>query len=213
MKRILCFGDSNTWGFTPGTGVRYGEDVRWPKVCAADLGAGYEIIEDGLNGRTTAFENETSPYRNGLTSLRYSLLSQYPLDMVVLFLGTNDLPSRPLWQVKRGVEELIRTCRFANPVIRTFQPVFPNGAKILLVAPMPYAPEVDTIPYASAAGKVEESRKFAEMYRVISEEQDTYYIDAGSIVQSSPVDGVHLSAENQQKLGHAMAKKIRECFE
>lgn len=193
--------------------MRYGENVRWPKVCAADLGTDFEIIEDGLNGRTTAFEKETAPYRNGLVSLRYSLLSQYPLDMIVLFLGTNDLPIKTLSQVKRGIEELIRTCRFANPIIRTFQPVFPNGEKILLVAPMPYAIEVDNIPYNPMAGKVEESRKFAEMYRAISEEQDTYYIDAGSIVQSSPVDGIHLSAENQQKLGHAMAIKIRECFE
>ena len=65
QKNILCFGDSNTWGYIPGTGERYAPEVRWPGVMAAALGAGYHISEDGLNGRTTGFDFPWADCRNG----------------------------------------------------------------------------------------------------------------------------------------------------
>lgn len=69
MKRILCYGDSNTWGFIPGSGVRYPETIRWTRVMAGELGNGYEIIEAGLSGRTTVFDDSFNPMLNGLTFL------------------------------------------------------------------------------------------------------------------------------------------------
>lgn len=56
MKTVLCFGDSNTYGYIPGSpGERYDSKTRWPKRLGALLGEGYEVVVEGLNGRTTAF--------------------------------------------------------------------------------------------------------------------------------------------------------------
>ena len=56
MKRVLCYGDSNTWGYDPGTGKRYAPDVRWTGVLANRLGPDYQVLEEGLNGRATRWK-------------------------------------------------------------------------------------------------------------------------------------------------------------
>ena len=66
MRRILCYGDSNTWGYIPASGARYEPDVRWTGVAQRLLGSDYTLIEEGMNGRTTVYENPLSPGRNGM---------------------------------------------------------------------------------------------------------------------------------------------------
>ena len=78
QKNILCFGDSNTWGYIPGTGERYAPEVRWPGVMAAALGAGYHISEDGLNGRTTGFDFPWADCRGGLGLLGQECCRTHP---------------------------------------------------------------------------------------------------------------------------------------
>ena len=94
MKRILCYGDSNTWGYDPVARDRFDAATRWTRVLAASLGADYEIIEEGLCGRTTIWDDPVTEYRNGRTYLIPCLDTHCPLDLVVLMLGTNDLKSR-----------------------------------------------------------------------------------------------------------------------
>ena len=77
--RVLCFGDSNTWGYIPGTGGRYASDVRWTGVLKQLTG--FEVIEEGLNGRTTAFTDAVEPYRSGLDYIAPCVMSQMPLDL------------------------------------------------------------------------------------------------------------------------------------
>ena len=97
MKSVLCFGDSNTWGYDPDASlaspfpIRHPHDVRWTGVLARELGAGWRVIEEGQNGRTTVFEDPLTPHRKGLDYLPAALESHKPLDAVVLMLGTNDL--------------------------------------------------------------------------------------------------------------------------
>lgn len=66
MKEILCFGDSNTHGYMPGIGTRYPADTRWSGRLGTLLGDGYHVVEEGMDGRTTAFEDEIQPYRSAL---------------------------------------------------------------------------------------------------------------------------------------------------
>src|SRR5512143_1112361 len=94
MQTILCFGDSNTWGYNPETAERYPPDVRWTGVLQQKLGAQYRVIEEGLNGRTTVWDDPVQPGRNGRIYLGPCLESHRPLDAVVLFLGLNDLKVR-----------------------------------------------------------------------------------------------------------------------
>ena len=91
MKRVLVFGDSNSWGHVPAKCTRYPEDSRWPAVAAALLGPEYQIIEDSISGRTTVYEDPVVPFRCGKDNLGYSMLAHAPLDLVVLALGGNDL--------------------------------------------------------------------------------------------------------------------------
>src|SRR5688572_13370016 len=96
MKTILCFGDSNTWGYVPGTGKRYPRSERWPGVLQETLGNEFLIIEEGLNARTTTMDDPIrgGAIKNGLTYLRPCLESHAPIDLVLLLLGTNDLKHR-----------------------------------------------------------------------------------------------------------------------
>ncbi|MGH3100205.1 MAG: GDSL-type esterase/lipase family protein, partial [Thermoleophilia bacterium] len=98
MKTIMCYGDSNTWGCIPLTGAepprRYGPADRWPGVLRRELGDGFWIVEEGLNGRTTVWDDPLEPFRSGKELLGPSLLTHQPIDLVIVMLGTNDLKIR-----------------------------------------------------------------------------------------------------------------------
>ena len=93
-RDVLCYGDSNTYGTIPASEGRFPRDVRWPGVLADELGAGWHVIEEGLGGRTTVFDDPILPDRNGRRYLMPCLLSHAPLHAVVISLGTNDLKAR-----------------------------------------------------------------------------------------------------------------------
>ena len=94
MKVILCFGDSNTWGYDPATKSRFPRDVRWTGVLRNALGEEYLVIEEGLNGRTTVWNDPIEGYKNGREYLIPCLETHKPIDLVVIMLGTNDLKKR-----------------------------------------------------------------------------------------------------------------------
>ena len=94
MKEILCFGDSNTHGYIPVTGQRYPRDVRWSGRLEGILGPDYHVVEEGMDGRTTAFEDPLQPWRSGLGYLGGCIKSHAPLDLIVIMLGTNDAKTR-----------------------------------------------------------------------------------------------------------------------
>lgn len=93
-KRIVCYGDSNTWGYDAVTDGRFPEEVRWTGKLQELLGEEYCIIEEGLCGRTTVFEDPLNEGLNGLTYLYPCLMSHGPLDLLVIMLGTNDSKER-----------------------------------------------------------------------------------------------------------------------
>ena len=87
MKHVLCFGDSNTWGFIPGTCKRYDEHTRWTGVLQDELGADWRIHENGQNGRTTVFPSPAKGFMTGLGALPYALDTLRPLDAIIIMLG------------------------------------------------------------------------------------------------------------------------------
>ena len=91
MRRILCFGDSNTYGHSPVDGSRYGEDVRWPEVMEGLLGGKFEVINEGKNGRTVAFDDPYNEGCNGMNDIVPCVEANEPLDLIIIMLGTNDL--------------------------------------------------------------------------------------------------------------------------
>ncbi len=211
MKKILCYGDSNTWGYVPGTGERYPEDVRWPCVCQKELGEEFKIIEDGINGRTTCYEPGWGDAKNGREGLSYALLSNYPLDGVVVMLGSNDLTIHDAAFAKKGASELLRIIKNANQYFRTEVSVFPDGVKILLIAPPLIGESSDpSFLYAKASN---ESKKFARYYRDLANEYEVEYLNAAEYAEPSDADHIHMTAEGHAALGKAVAEKLKEMYQ
>jgi lysophospholipase L1-like esterase len=127
VKTIVCFGDSNTWGYVPGSnGERFPREVRWPRRLQAALGEEYEVIAEGLSGRTATVERPDAEGRNGLPYLLPCLHSHAPVDLVVIFLGTND--------VNFVADERVASCVWRLVEIARRAPV----DDVLVVCPAPF---------------------------------------------------------------------------
>lgn len=209
MKTILCYGDSNTWGYIPKIGQRYEPDVRWTGVLAAHLGKDYRVVEEGLNGRTTVFDDPHDDFRNGKSTLGMCVISQKPLDWVVLMLGTNDLKFADAVGAARGANVLVRMLTHADAAFAVSAPIFPNGANILLVSPILFHEDFDNSPFRSVFRYTyEESLKFAKEFKAVADLQGVHFLDAAKYASPSPVDGLHMEADSHQKLGEAIAAYI-----
>ncbi len=207
MKRVLCYGDSNTWGYDPGTGKRYAPDVRWTGVLANRLGPDYQVLEEGLNGRTTRWDDPIEQGRNGLTFLRPCLESHEPLDAVIVMLGTNDLKRRFSLTSSDIAQSAADLAASAGQCARD---AAGKPARVLLVAPAAIATltQFDEM----FAGAREKSRQFSHYFRLASEWYDVPFFDAGSVIVSSEKDGIHLDAEEHRKLGEALAIEVQRLL-
>lgn len=200
VKVILCYGDSNTWGTDPATGQRLPPGVRWPGAMSQDLGGGYRVIEEGLPGRTTVFDDRIWEGLNGRTYLRPCLLSHSPLDLVIIMLGTNDLQAwyaAPVLTIAGGMGALAAMA-------------MPFG-QVLLVAPPPLAPMADLLAQEFAGGQ-EKSLRLPEALQQTAQNLGVHYFDAGEVAQFSEFDGLHLDAANSVALGKSMAGQVREIL-
>lgn len=111
---ILCFGDSNTWGYKPDKSGRYDENIRWTGLLQKKLGSGYHIIEEGLCGRTTVFQDELREGRRGLDLIGVTVEMHNPIDLMIIMLGTNDCKTRyraSASVIAKGLDQVIRKAR------------------------------------------------------------------------------------------------------
>lgn len=207
MRTVLCYGDSNTWGYMPGTGERFPADVRWTGVLKREVSDDYQVIEEGLNGRTIVWDDPIEGYKNGKDYLIPCLESHRPIDLVVMMLGTNELKLRfslSAYDIAEGVRVLV-------DIVQKSQ-AGPDGGSpaLLLMAPPPVAKLTE---YAEMfEGAQAKSRKFGEYYRRIAEEEGCDFFDTSGVIVSSDIDGIHLEEGEHQKLGKAMAKVVRKIL-
>ena len=207
MTSILFYGDSNTWGFDPGTSLRYPYSDRWTTICAALLGGGYHCIPAGMNGRTTAFDDPVKGARNGLKGIDYALQTHKPLDLFVVMLGTNDLKYTDAAGSADGMAQLIELVLSANQRFHLSSPVFPDssGRNVLLIAPILLRAHV-----GQRKDDMAESARLSGLYRQIAETHNLHFLDAALYAEPSMIDGVHLGPEGHRALGKAIAGKIAE---
>jgi lysophospholipase L1-like esterase len=204
MPVVVAFGDSNTWGYDPATAARFAPDVRWTGFMRRELGADYSVIEEGLSGRTTVFDDPIEPDRRGADYLPPCLRSHAPLDLLIIALGCNDLKARfsaSPGDSAFGAERLILMARA--------EPVGPQGAppRILLVAPPPLA---RLTAFAEMfEGGAEKSRVLGARYREVAERHGVGFVDAGVFIACSPLDGIHYAPDQHAVLGKAMAEAVR----
>ncbi|GAK57375.1 lipolytic enzyme, G-D-S-L [Candidatus Vecturithrix granuli] len=208
MKTIVCFGDSNTWGYHPATKERYGRDERWAGVLRNTLGAEYLIIEEGLNGRTTVWDDPIEGYKNGKEYLIPCLETHKPLDLVIIMLGTNDLKKRfslSAFDIAKGVGVLVSMAQ------RSETGAGGHAPKVLLLAPPPVAKLSDFAEMFE--GSEEKSRKLGKYYRQVAEELGCAFLDTSEVIVSSDVDGIHFDLDEHRKLGEKVAAIVRTLLQ
>lgn len=203
IKRVMCFGDSNTWGFNPLSRTRYEKEVRWTGRLAGLLGEEYEIIEEGLNGRTTAFPDLIEPYRCGLDYIGPCVLSHTPFDLMILMLGTNDAKERfhvSSREISYGIEELIGRTRFL---------LGEEAPQILIVSPIPME-EIEGGEFTESSR--ERVKGLAAEYERVAKDFGCGFLDAAKVVTQPGPDKVHMTPEQHARLAEAIARKIKEML-
>jgi lysophospholipase L1-like esterase len=177
-------------------------------VLRAELGEGYLVIEEGLNGRTTVWDDPIEGYKNGKTYLPPCLETHKPLDLVIILLGTNDLKTRfsvPAADIAAGAGVLVQ-------IVQKSETGREGGApQVLLLAPPPIAKLTDFAEMFEGAER--KSRRFAEHYARVAQERGCAFLDTGQVIVSSDLDGIHLGASEQEKLGAAVAARARALLE
>ncbi|MCM2453851.1 SGNH/GDSL hydrolase family protein [Rhizobium sp. CG4] len=209
-KTVLCYGDSLTWGYDAANMGRHAIDDRWPTVLQKALGNDVVVIAEGLNGRTTVYDDNLSDFdRNGARTLPTLLHSHGPLDLVIIMLGTNDL-KRGLAGGGFAVAATSGVKRLVS-LVRRHEWHFGSDEQpeILIVAPPLICETANSYFAAMYAGAVEESKMLASLYRDLADEKECGFFDAGSVSVATPIDGVHLDAENTCALGRGLEPVVR----
>ncbi len=208
MKSILAFGDSLTWGYNASTGMRMAYEDRWPNVLAHGLHNKARVIEEGMNGRTTVFDDPTvDEERNGAVGLPIALKSHQPLDMLIIMLGTNDLKHCRAFDASMGMERLVKLTRNHSWSGTYVAP------PIILVSP-PCLVLTKNEWFNDLWGhKIEESKLFARHYAKVAEEMGVHFFDAGSVAQANDIDGGHLDVANTRAIGAGLVPLVKKILE
>jgi lysophospholipase L1-like esterase len=208
MKRILCFGDSLTWGYDPDKGTRLAPGDRWTGVLAALLGEGYTVIEEGQNGRTIATDDPAEGEKNGIRYIVPCLESQRPLDIMILMLGTNDLKRKFSYAASDIAGEMEQ---FLQKVLSYNRFKMEDQMKILLISPPVVGEKIRDSVFGDSFGyenAVEVSRKLDPWYRGLADKYGLAFLDASEVVKVSDSDSIHLDAVNQRKLAGAIYDRL-----
>lgn len=206
MKRIMCFGDSNTYGIDPESGARLVEEERWPCILQERLGNAFSVKEEGIGGRTTVWDDPLAPNRNGLKALPMLLDSHSPLDLVIVMLGINDLKER--FQVlpedvAAGMEKII------NEIQCHSYGVYGTRPEVLVIAPPALGADVEDSRYSGFTERaVGISKKLPELYEKLCKRKGCFYLDANQYVSSDEHDRMHLSPQSHQVLAEQVGKAV-----
>ena len=191
---ILCFGDSNTYGYRPDGSGRFDADTRWTGLLQKKLGTNDRIIEEGLCGRTTVFSDELREGRRGLDTIGILLESHAPVDLLILMLGTNDCKTRynaSAGTIVKGLEQVITKAQKSSS----------HPFRLLVISPILLAPGVGDPGFDPEFNKGSElvSQNLATEYKKIAARYHADFLDAASVANASETDRQHLDA-----LGHRL---------
>lgn len=214
MKTVLCYGDSNTWGLdasgtTETIQARHSRYERWPGVLQQTLGSQYYVIEEGLNGRTTVWDDPIEGHKSGKTYLAPCLESHKPLDLVIIMLGTNDLKKRfslSAFDIAAGVETLVHMIQTSG--------TGPDGSmpQTMILAPAPIGKFNDKFSQMFE-GAEEKAPKLAIHYQRVADQYGCAFLDTATFLIPDSVDGLHLAASEHRKLGERVAQLVNSLFD
>ena len=221
MKTILCYGDSNVRGVIPEKTCDrthlvkvLDKNKRWTGILQKLLGDSYDIIEEGMGGRSTMFDEilpggvTGRPYRNGLKDLPFVLEAHYPIDLFVFLLGLNDtkiqLNASPN-DIAEGIRKCVRLVKESNKGALGAAP------KTLIIAPFSIIPVPD-LPEVCDETSVEKSKFLPKLFQQVAMDENCDFLDASMIVHASQIDGLHLDEDQHVIIADAISKKIKQIL-
>lgn len=219
-RTILCYGDSNTWGYVPSSDrmagtQRFSRKQRWPGILQSLLGENYYVVEEGLNSRTTNINYQVPPDRNGKTYLPPCLYTHAPIDLVILALGGNDLKvyfNRTAEEICDGLAELVDITQ-ATIYGRKLQ----GPPDILIVSPPKVLPIIEQFTdedgIAIFAGATKKAESLVSLYASLAKEKKCHFLDISQAITPSSIDGMHFDEVAHKKLSQLINKKIKEIYE
>ena len=208
-KHIVCFGDSNTWGYDAVSGGRFDEDTRWTQLLQQRLGEQYLVLEEGVNGRTTAIDDPRFEGLCGRRALPIAMMAHSPVDCLVIMLGTNDckaLFSASVRHINDGLCRLVHAVKYQRDV-------WADQARILLVAPIVMGEELYTVPDILAEmgeGSVEKSRALPAVFLETARRFGCEYMDCNPYVTPDTVDYMHFDAVSHARFAEAVADQLNK---
>lgn len=210
MKNIVCFGDSNTYGFKLSNFKRYQASERWTGILKERLKLEYCIKEEGLNGRTIAIEDPFQDGLCGIQDIEACLMKHKPVSLLIVMLGTND--TKELYQasvsrIKESLREFLLKVKKLD--------CWDKEANILVVAPKAINQEYQTKCFGESMGRGCDikSAQLPKEFKEVAKELGCHYLNANDYVsQLEELDGIHLTVEGHQQLAKAMEEKVREIF-
>lgn len=202
MKNILCFGDSNTYGYIPDGSGRYELSVRYPGVLQEILGADYHVVEEGLCGRTTIYEDPTRYCRKAVDYIEPCLYSHFPLDCIVIMLGTNDCKTvfrAQADEIKDGLAQVIKIIRNISAV------------PVIIVAPILLGEKIwqDNFDPDFDRESLDVSKKLASEYKKLATAEMCLFLNAAEFAYPSEADQEHMTPEGHKNLAAALAGIIK----
>ena len=205
---VVAYGDSNTYGYNPRTGLRYPEEIRWTGLLSSHLGNGYRVIEEGCNGRTTVHDDPIDGWKNGMDYLKPCLHSHKPVDIVVMMLGTNDLKSvfdLSAEQIAEGAGVLVDTIQKFTLEKYGYQP------KIVLISPPEIGSGIRTSPFYGSflEDAIDRSRQFPRYYKEVADRYGCVFFNAAEWIRPSEVDSLHLDPEAHRILAEKLSEVIK----
>ena len=208
MITVVAYGDSNTYGYNPRTGLRYPEEIRWTGLLSSHLGNGYRVIEEGCNGRTTVHDDPIDGWKNGLDYLKPCLHSHKPVDIVIMMLGTNDLKSvfdLSAEQIAEGAGVLVDTIQKFTLEKYGYQP------KIVLISPPEIGSGIRTSPFYGSflEDAIDRSRQFPRYYKEVADRYGCVFFNAAEWIRPSEVDSLHLDPEAHRILAEKLSEVIK----
>ena len=208
MKTILCYGDSITWGYNPQNAERFPPGVRWTSLLQKHLGQSCTVIEEGLCGRYTVHDEPWREGRNGAALLTPLLESHQPVDLVVLFLGTNDIlhfAELTAADAARGIEVLVKKIQTSEAGPAQQAPA------ILLISP-PLLGSLSKEMAEMCHGHPMHSLDFAIHYETLARTLELFFLDAAKVCLPSHFDGVHPDADGHKLFAEAATDKVKGIF-
>jgi lysophospholipase L1-like esterase len=206
VRTVLCFGDSNTWGYDPATERRFPREVRWPGRLQAALGEDWHVVEEGLNSRTATLDSPIAPGKNGLTYLGPCLDSHAPLDAVVIALGTNDLAER----YGLTATDVARAAAYLAWVVSRSEAGIDGRPPLPILACPPRVG--DTTWGEDWAGAPAKSALLPERFRTAAAEGGFELVDLGEATRFSAIDGIHLEADGHAAVAALVERTLRRLF-